>query len=317
MDKRIRRNELCVIGLPRCDFVFSSTRSCFIGYGFGESSLEMSILRHLLSDRGIEPVEAGGTLAPGQNAFCVKICSKIITSQFCIILLNNDIREGIETPNPNVNMEYGLMLGFNKYILPFQRQAERLPFNVAGLDTVKYTSENFETKAGQALDLAIAATTQDTVSPITPDQILEAFLLSQQVLVVPLNSEADRTIFEMGRPLGYNLLMTFDGMQYLYFGNFTALRSEAVVWRIKTLQQILVARIGSIEQRIQLGIVANLGEPVASALRQFVEKLQVWVLVTSEDDKMAVTTAIANAKLSWQVRVFSMRDIESALQSIG
>jgi hypothetical protein len=317
MDKRIRRNELCVIGLPRCDFVFSSTRSCFIGYGFGESSLEMSILRHLLSDRGIEPVEAGGTLAPGQNACCVKICSKIITSQFCIILLNNDSREGIATPNANVNMEYGLMLGFNKYILPFQRQTERLPFNVAGLDTVKYRSENFETKAAQALDLAIAATTQDTVSPITPDQILEAFLLSQQVLVVPLNSEADRTIFEMGRPLGYNLLRTFDGMQYLYFGNFTTLRPEAVVWRIKTLQQILVARIGSIEQRIQLGIVANLGEPVASALRQFVEKLQVWVLVTSEDDKKAVTTAIANAKLSWQVRVFSMRDIESVLQSIG
>lgn len=317
MDKRIRRNEICVIGLPRCDFVFSSTRSCFIGYGFGESSLEMSILRHLLSDRGIEPVEAGGTLAPGQNAFCVKICSKIITSQFCIILLNNDTREGIETPNANVNMEYGLMLGFNKYIVPFQRQTERLPFNVAGLDTVKYTSENFETKAAQALDLAIAATTQDTVSPITPDQILEAFLLSQQVLVVPLNSEADRTIFEMGRPLGYNLLMTFDGMQYLYFGNFTALRPEAVVWRIKTLQQILVARIGSIVQRIQLGVVANLGEPVASALRQFVEKLQVWVLVTSEDDKKAVTTAIANAKLSWKVRLFSMRDIESALQSIG
>ncbi len=71
MDKRIRRNELCVIGLPKCDYVFSSTRSCFIGYGFGESSLEMSILRHLLSDRGIEPVEAGGTVAPAQNAWAV------------------------------------------------------------------------------------------------------------------------------------------------------------------------------------------------------------------------------------------------------
>src|SRR5713101_1159863 len=90
MDITIRRNELCVIGLPRCDFVFSSTRTCFIGYGFQESALEMNILKHVLSERGIEPIEAGGALAPAQNAFCAKICSKIITSQFCIILLNNE-----------------------------------------------------------------------------------------------------------------------------------------------------------------------------------------------------------------------------------
>ena len=43
MDKTIRRNEICVIGLPRCDFVFSSTRTCFIAYGFEESPLEMTI----------------------------------------------------------------------------------------------------------------------------------------------------------------------------------------------------------------------------------------------------------------------------------
>src|SRR5262249_5756964 len=147
MDKRIRRNELCVIGLPRCDFVFSSTITCFIGYGFTESALELTILKHLLSDRGIEPVEAGGMLAPAQNAFCAKICSKIITSQFCVILLNNDVRNNTEVPNANVSMEYGLMLGFNKYVIPFQQQAQKLPFNVAGLDTVKYTNETFEAKA--------------------------------------------------------------------------------------------------------------------------------------------------------------------------
>ena len=119
MDKRIRRNELCVIGLPRCDFVFSSTRTCFIGYGFSESALEKSILTALLSARGIEPAEAGGSLAPGQNAFCTKICSKIIVSQFCAIILNNDTTGGAEIPNANVNMEYGLMLGFNFLIYQF------------------------------------------------------------------------------------------------------------------------------------------------------------------------------------------------------
>src|SRR3990172_8563645 len=142
MDKRIRRNEICVIGLPRCDFVFSSSRTCFIAYGFDQSTLEMTIIRTLLEKRGIQHVEAGGFLAPGQSAFCAKICSKIIISQFCIIFLNNELQNGREIPNANVNMEYGLMLGFNKYIIPFQKADQTLPFNVAGLDTIKYKNRD-------------------------------------------------------------------------------------------------------------------------------------------------------------------------------
>ena len=80
MDKTIRRNEICVMRFPRRDFVFSSTRTCFIAYGFEESPLEMSILRRVLEDRGIQAVEAGGKLAPAQDAFCARICSKIITA---------------------------------------------------------------------------------------------------------------------------------------------------------------------------------------------------------------------------------------------
>ena len=98
MDKTIRKNEICIIGLPRCDFVFSSTRNCFIAYGFKESALEMKILRNLLKEKGIEPIEAGGALAPAQSAFCAKICSKIITSQFCIVLLNNKKMMGAKYP---------------------------------------------------------------------------------------------------------------------------------------------------------------------------------------------------------------------------
>jgi predicted nucleotide-binding protein len=175
MDKTIRRNEICVIGLPRCDFVFSSTRTCFIAYGFQESPLEMTILRSLLENRGIQPVEAGGMLAPAQNAYCAKICSKIIISQFCVVLLNNEESNGIEIPNANVNMEYGLMLGFNKYVIPFQRASQKLPFNVAGLDTIKYTNSNFNKLAEVAIDQAIRETQQDAPPPIRPDQFLEAF----------------------------------------------------------------------------------------------------------------------------------------------
>lgn len=136
----------------------------------------MSLLKRVLEERGIQAIEAGGALAPGQNAFCTKICSKIITSQFVAVLLNNDKVEGREVPNANVNMEYGLMLGFNKYVLPFQRSSQKLPFNVAGLDTIKYDDKDFEKLAARAVDQAIKETSQENPEPVTPDQVLEAFL---------------------------------------------------------------------------------------------------------------------------------------------
>lgn len=314
MDTRIRRNDLCIIGLPRCDFVFSSTRNCFIGYGFVESALEMTILKHLLRDRQIDAIEAAGELAAGQNAFCAKICSKIITAQFCIILVNEDTRQGTKMHSANVCLEYGLMLGFNKYIIPFQRQSDELPFDVAGLDTVKYTTQDFETKASAAIDQAIKATTQDNAPVTSPDQVIEAFLLSQQVMVVQITNEGDASLYELGRPLGFMMLMTFDGMRYRYFGNFTALRPEVVVWRLATLDQILNARFGSIPERLRMGLV----QPQQAAMVQsFTAALEIWVLLNSDDQKQAVTQGLANSKLHFPVRLFAMPEISSALRNMA
>ncbi|HET7024345.1 MAG TPA: hypothetical protein VFI39_04000 [Gemmatimonadales bacterium] len=317
MDKRIRRNEFCVVGLPRCDFVFSSTRTCFIGYGFVESALEKTILKKLLAERDIEPVEAGGTtIAPGQNAFCAKICSRIIISQFCVILVNNDMKNGVEVPNANVNIEYGLMLGFNKYVIPLQRTHQTLPFNVAGLDTVKYANEDFEQKATTAIDAAIVATRQDNSPALAPDQVVEAFLLSQRLLFVPINTEGDRNLFEMGRPLGFNMLMTFDGMRYVYFGNFTALRPETVLWRLRTFADIVRERVASVPQRVKMGL-ANPDPNVIAALESLlVRDLQVMLLVTSKDEREAIEGEITLQPLQWPVRVFSLDDIAAALQGV-
>lgn len=211
MDNTIRKNEKCIIGLPRCDYVFSSTRSCFIGYGFNESTLEMNILKEILNHNDIAVVEAGGGMVPGQNAFCVKICSKIITAQFCIILLNNEMKNQEEIPNANVNMEYGLMLGFNKYIIPFQRENQKLPFNVAGLDTIKYTNQNFSEKAKKAIVQAIEQTTQKTQQEIGIDQILDTFILAQKTQLTNIENLGERLIFDLGKPYGFYLLNDFSG----------------------------------------------------------------------------------------------------------
>lgn len=312
MDKTIRRNEICAIGLPRCDFVFSSTRTCFIAYGFQESPLEMSILRWVLEEKGIQPVEASGALAPAQNAFCAKICSKIITSQFCAVLLNNEESGGREIPNANVNMEYGLMLGFNKYVIPFQRASQKLPFNVAGLDTIKYTNTDFERLSGDAVDCAIRETQQDAPPPFSPDQILEVFLLIKKALVTPINNDGDRNIYQIGSPLGFNLLNDFAGMNYMYFGNFTALRPEVIVWRTKLLNEILDGRRATLGNRVQAGIAT---EAQAKLFDELLSRLQIWLIVTSDEEKSIVKETLGS--LNYSFEVFSVDEVKSELAKLG
>ncbi len=311
MDKRIRKNELCIIGLPRCDYVFSSTRSCFIGYGFEESPLEKDILIEVLKNRGIEPLEAGGSLAPGQHAFCTKICSKIIPSQFCIILLNNDEKSGTEIPNANVNMEYGMMLVFNKYVIPFQRKNQKLPFNVAGLDTIKYTNSNFKQLAEKAIDLAIKETNQDTLATTPVDQYMETFLIYKKMTITPLHTEGDKNIYEMGRPLGFNLLNDFTAFKYVFFGNFTAFRPEVILWRLKTLQEILNGRKSSMDARVSTGLAT---EDQAKLAKKLFEELEIWVAVTGDENKTLVSNALK--EFGYKLIIFSINDIRKDLENL-
>ena len=314
MDKRIRRNEICIIGLPRCDFVFSSTRSCFIAYGFEESPLEMTILRRLLEERGIQPVEAGGTLAPGQNAFCSKICSKVISSQFCAVLLNNEEQGDNEIPNANVNMEYGLMLGFNKYVIPFQRSSQKLPFNVAGLDTIKYSDQDFERLASSAIDQAINETQQDIPPAYSPDQVLEVFLLTKKALITPLNTDGDRSLYQIGSPLGFNLLNDFSGMHYMYFGNFCALRPEVALWRLGLLSEILDGRHSTFQDRVKAGIATK---EQADVLEKIFRELRVWVVVTSNEDKATISSSVGESIPNYTTEVFSMEDVQTVLDKLA
>ena len=314
MDNSIRKNEICVIGLPRCDYVFSSTRSCFIAYGFEESPLEMNILKDILGARGIESIEAGGLLSPAQNAFCAKICSKIITSQFWIVLLNNEEQNEYEIPNANVNMEYGLMLGFNKYIIPFQRKSQRLPFNVAGLDTIKYSNSDFKRLAEGAIDQAIEATKQKPTKEFEIDQVLHTFVLSKQATLSDIADQGERAIFQLGSPLGFNLLHDFSGLEYIFLGNFTSLRPETVLWRINLLNEALEKRINSIPERIKLGLIQS---EQSKNLENLLKKIQLWVIVNTDEDKEIIITQIQKNPTQFSVTLYSLTEVNLQVERLS
>jgi hypothetical protein len=235
-------NDTCIIGIPTCGYAFSSTRMAFIAAPADEEfALEIDVLKTLLEEKDYEAYVASRNIDPGKFAFCTKICSKIITSQFCIVLVNpSEHRDhpGLKIPNPNVHMEYGLMLAFRKHVLPFQRKGDALAFNIQPLDTLLYSKGEFRKIADQAIDAAILAvgTTARPTRALASSALLLKYLTIRGLQVTELNTDDARNLYRLGSFLGFNLL---DGAEIVYFGMFDSEPAKEVVFRVKLLLQNL------------------------------------------------------------------------------
>lgn len=313
MDKRVRPNDICIIGQPRCGYAFSSSRSCFIGYAFEKANLEVEILSRILEERGIEPVQAGDRLAAGQNVFCTKICSKIITSQFCAVIANNDETLNGEVPNANVHLEYGMMLAFNKHIIPFQLDHQKLAFNVAGLDTVKYNQRNFKDQAVAAVDAAIANTTPGGTQPAY-DQILETFFIANEVLLSPVDNEGEQVLLNRARGLGYLLLNDFTGWNYIYFGIFPHLTPQAIRWRLEKTRDILNGITTSVELRVKAGFATEEQQRIA---KEAISRFSIWLVVSDRAVRDEILMWHASSSFPFPVRIFLDSEVREQFERIA
>jgi len=142
----------------RCDKMLAASKSCFVACPADDDLDPMlELITEKLARAGIETVVAVKERAYGQDIFCTKICGKIIESQFCIVILDETVRDGHQTPNPNVYYEYGLMTALGKHIIPLQKDGMSLAFNIQSFDTVKYTPKNMALELDAAIKDAIRA----------------------------------------------------------------------------------------------------------------------------------------------------------------
>lgn len=157
-------NESCFIRKEhRCGKFFGASKSCFIACPT-DDDLEpiLELISEKLTKVGIEPIIAVKERAYGQDIFCTKICGKIIESKFCIVILDDTLKDGKSIPNPNVYYEYGLMTSLKKHIIPLQREKLNLAFNIQSYDTIKYNNRNIGTELDRAIKEAIRITEQKT-----------------------------------------------------------------------------------------------------------------------------------------------------------
>lgn len=306
-------NEKCIIGLPTCGYAFSSSRMAFIAApSDDEFQLEIDILTSLLEEKDYEAYVALRNINPGKFAFCTKICSKIITSQFCIALLNSsehrDHKE-IKIPNPNVHMEYGLMLAFKKHILPFQRKGDSLAFNIQPLDTLLYTKSDFRKIADNAIDSSILATvtTSRPTRAIASSELLLRYLAVRGLRVTQLNNEDAKKLYSLGSPIGYNLL---DGKEIVYFGMFDLESAKEIVFRVKLLIQNL-HQAAEIYENITKKTMS--AEQIIRA-EEIISRVRIEVLISNEIEKEKLSNKIKELTSTFRSIKWSLltsNDLES------
>jgi hypothetical protein len=158
LSKKLEINKDCIVRDRPCGRVFGASNSCFVACpASDEVGFEIEIIKSVLLDDEIEPYIAVEHFEPARDIFCTKICTKIIESKLCIVLLSGVTNEdGYVIPNPNVYYEYGLMTAWKKEIIPVQSTTQKLSFNIKSLDTIKYTPADFKTNLSKAVQMKVA-----------------------------------------------------------------------------------------------------------------------------------------------------------------
>jgi hypothetical protein len=246
-NETMRKNEKCFLGMPACGYGYESARSCFVACPDDDKyKITIALIEQIILSKQYECHIALKKIDPGNFAFCTKICSKIIQSQFCVVFLDPSINEKKEEhPNPNVHLEYGMMMGQNKHIIPLQDEKHDLPFNISPIDTIKYNSSNFESKVTEAIDDAIKKfDVRNEPGQLSPGPEIFIFYNMKGYVLSDISSNTAKSMYDMGVFLGFFLFD--DKYKYKYIGPFDNEDPKIIILHTK----VLINNITSVYNKI-------------------------------------------------------------------
>jgi hypothetical protein len=249
VENSIRKNEKCFIGMPSCGYGYESAKLCFVACPSNEKyTLKIDVIKDLIESHQYECHIALKRIDPGTFAFCTKICSKIIQSQFCIVFLDPSYdSKGAEYPNPNVHFEYGMMVSQNKHIIPLQDEKFELAFNISPLDTIKYNDSNFKNKVSEAINYAIKRASEKIEPgklPQGPEVFIFYNLLGFKLSDTTVNFL--KLLYEYGANLGFFLFDNRKLGTYRYIGPFDNEDPKLAILHTKLLIENITATYESL-----------------------------------------------------------------------
>ncbi len=289
----IRFNDHCLVRHLECKRIFEGSRICFVACpNSHDIALELEIIRQKLREVNIEPYIATDQREFQKDIFCEKICTKIIESQFCIVILNDvvDQKDNVRKPNANVYYEYGLMTAFRKRIIPVQLAGQSLAFNIQSLDTLKYQPKDFPHQIEEAIKtmlLNVEAEQKEKAETPQQENVLWALDLMGLVRDDRLRWRNERAI--SSRPLGFDpYVRPKDGRMY-YVGVFThaeiekdiILRAKMLTVRIKNLTDQLGKELKEMKTSRRLGTFAS--ERLVEQEKMLMDLLNAVILVAAQN----------------------------------
>jgi hypothetical protein len=214
-----RVNEHCFIRKEhKCGKGIGVSKSCFIACPT-DDNLEpiLGLMSEKLTKSAIEPIIAVKERAYGQDIFCTKICGKIIESRFCVVILDDTVKNGNKIPNPNVYYEYGLMTALRKHIIPLQKDDLDLAFNIQSYDTIKYNAKNVAPELDRAIRDAVRLTEAKEPEP-TREQVSDKAILRRMELAGFEEKDQNWFLYEVISDTAFQGFGKHDKLFYAYVG---------------------------------------------------------------------------------------------------
>ena len=131
-------------------------------------------------------------------------------------------------------------------------------------------------------------------------------MMDRELLVSPLDSEGERNIYRMGESLGFNLLNSFSGDNYVFFGRFASLRPESTIWRLRKLNAVLSGRRAAIPARVAEGLVSR---EQADLIERLFQTLRILVIVTGDTDKHGIIEQLKAHPLDYQIEILTVTEV--------
>jgi len=300
LPKQFREVTRCLVRKDHdCGKFLGASKSCFVACpSTDEVETMLALITEKLEKIGIEPVIAIKERAYGQDIFCTKICGKIIESQFCLVILDDDIKtisssKPLNVPNPNVYYEYGIMTALDKYVIPLQKDGQELAFNIQTHDTIKYLPRTLSAELDKAFKDAIKVTQEERSKYQDTDAISERFLIRCMEINGYIRKGSNWFLSNQVEDTLFTAFGHAEREEYLFFA---FLNDKDALRNAITDMQVIVKRFEAKHKELSENI--NISSQQADKISQDVEEMEkeptaTTIVIASEMGTMSPRSHIA------------------------
>lgn len=107
--------------------------------------------------------------------------------------------------------------------------------------------------------------------------------------------------------------MKFDGLSYIFLGNFSALQGPPIIWRLNKFVELLDARIKAIPTRVQAGIAT---EKATEAVEFFTKRLAIWLIVAGPTEAEDINSWLNGKPLPFTLEIFTLAEVNEVVSQL-